>query len=138
MKTAVIDGNDAEVAYRELKKAMDYVRAERRPFLLEARVSRLYGHSSASGANFVGDEVDCLPAFEKKLEARGILTRTQMDELRAKVTEELLDASKRVREEPEPKGEDIWQHVFAEHDVVGAGARPRGGDRINGGRNGKH
>jgi 2-oxoisovalerate dehydrogenase E1 component alpha subunit len=139
IKTAVIDGNDAEVAYRELRDAMDYVRAERRPFLLEAKVSRLYGHSSASGANFVSDEVDCLPLFEKKLESRGVLTRAQMDELRAKVTEELLDLSKRVRDEPEPKGESIWEHVFAEQDLVhegAAAARARGSDRVNGGRGG--
>ena len=49
--------------YLELKEAMDYVRKERKPFLLEANVSRLYGHSSASGANFVTDEVDCLDAL---------------------------------------------------------------------------
>jgi 2-oxoisovalerate dehydrogenase E1 component alpha subunit len=135
IRTAVIDGNDPEVTYTELRNAMDYVRSERRPFLLEAKVSRLYGHSSASGANFVGDEVDCLPLYETKLEARGLLTRTQMDELRARVTEELLEASKRVREEPEPKGEDIWKHVFAEHDLVGAGSRAHA---VNIERNGKH
>jgi 2-oxoisovalerate dehydrogenase E1 component alpha subunit len=139
IKTAVIDGNDAEVAYRELKKAVDYVRSERRPFLLEAKVSRLYGHSSASGANLAGDEVDCLPLFERKLEVRGVLTRAQMDELRARVTEELLDASKRVREEPEPKGEDIWKHVFAEEDVVGQRREDDSArTRSNGGRNGVH
>jgi 2-oxoisovalerate dehydrogenase E1 component alpha subunit len=79
-------------------------------------VSRLYGHSSASGANFVPDEPDCLVLFEKKLEERKILTRAAMDELRGKYTQELLDASKRVREEPQPKGEEIWKHVFAERE----------------------
>jgi 2-oxoisovalerate dehydrogenase E1 component alpha subunit len=95
---------------------MDYVRAERRPFLLEAAVSRLYGHSSASGANSVPDEPDCLVLFENKLEERGTLTRLAMDELRAKYTQELLEASKRIRDEPQPKGEDIWKHIFAERD----------------------
>jgi 2-oxoisovalerate dehydrogenase E1 component alpha subunit len=121
IRTAVIDGNDPEVAYRALKEAMEYVRAERKPFLLEARVSRLYGHSSASGANFVGDEVDCIPVFERKLEERKILSRAAMDELRARCTQELLEATKRVREEPAPEGADIWKHVFAEHDIVGTG-----------------
>ena len=45
IKSAVVDGNDAEVCYRERKRAMDYVRTERRPFLFEALVSRLYGHA---------------------------------------------------------------------------------------------
>ena len=118
VKNAQIDGNDAEVCYRELKRAMDYVRSERRPFLLEVMVSRLYGHSSASGANFVPEEVDCLSLFEKKLEERRILSRAQMDELRAKYTQQLLDASKRVREEPQPAGDTIYRHVFAERDLV--------------------
>jgi 2-oxoisovalerate dehydrogenase E1 component alpha subunit len=131
IRTAVIDGNDAEVAYRELAKAMDYVRTERKPFILEAMVSRLYGHSSASGANLVSDEVDCLQSLEKLLESRRILTRAAMDELRARWTQELLDASKRVREEPLPPGEDIWKHVFAETDLVGAGAREAAG-HVNG------
>ncbi len=113
MQTMVIDGNDPEVAYAGLKQAMDYVRRERKPLVLEAAVSRLYGHSSSSGANFIGDEVDCLARFEQKLEERGVLTRKHMDELRAKVTQDLLEASKRVREEPQPKGETIFDHVFA-------------------------
>jgi hypothetical protein len=86
IRSAVIDGNDPEVAYRELGRAMEYVRTERRPFLIEARVSRLYGHSSASGANLVTDEPDCLALFESKLEERKILTRSAMDEkLRAQI-----------------------------------------------------
>jgi 2-oxoisovalerate dehydrogenase E1 component alpha subunit len=133
IKSAVIDGNDPEVAYREVKRAMDYVRVERRPFLLEAMVSRLYGHSSASGANFVPDEVDCLVLFERKLEERKILTRAAMDELRAKYTEHLLDASRRVREEPQPKPEAIWDHVFAETDLVHEPHDPKPE-----GRNGTH
>jgi 2-oxoisovalerate dehydrogenase E1 component alpha subunit len=125
MRTAVIDGNDVEVAYRELQKAMEYVRTERKPFLLEAMVSRLYGHSSASGANFVPEE-DCIVRLEKTLEERKILTRAQMDELRARTTQELLEASKRVREEPQPDGQDIWKHVFAERDLVHEGAHGNG------------
>jgi 2-oxoisovalerate dehydrogenase E1 component alpha subunit len=126
IRSAVIDGNDPETAYRELKKAMDYVRTERKPFLLEAMVSRLYGHSSASGANLVSEEADCIPLYEKRLEERKILTRAAMDELRARTTQELLEASKRVREEPQPRLDDVGKFVFAEHDLVGQGAARRG------------
>jgi 2-oxoisovalerate dehydrogenase E1 component alpha subunit len=118
IRSSIIDGNDPEVCYRELKAAMDYVRSEKQPFLVEAMVSRLYGHSSASGANFVPHERDCLVSFEKTLEERGILTRTAMDGLRAKYTQELLLASKRVREEPQPNPEDIRKHVFCEKGEV--------------------
>ncbi len=139
IKTARIDGNDPEVAYRELSKAMNYVRSERKPFLLEAIVSRLYGHSSASGANLVADEVDCLALFQKKLEERRILSRSAIEEQRARFTQELLEATKRVRDEPPPSGSDIWKHVFADHDVVGTRpAEPPAKDGHGGGYHGRN
>lgn len=119
MPTAIIDGNDPEASWAGLKKAMDYVRTERKPYLLEAMVSRLNGHSSASGANFVKDEIDCLSRFEQRLEEKKLLTRAQMDEMRAKYTQEYLEASKRVREEPQPKPETVWDYVFADKNHVG-------------------
>ncbi|MBK8215574.1 MAG: thiamine pyrophosphate-dependent dehydrogenase E1 component subunit alpha [Myxococcales bacterium] len=122
MPTATIDGNDVETSYHAIKKAMDYVRTEKKPFLLEAMVSRLHGHSSASGANFVTQERDCLKEFEAKLEARGLRTRKEMDDMRAKLTQELLEASKRVREEPQPEGKTIYDHIFADKNYV-AGER---------------
>jgi 2-oxoisovalerate dehydrogenase E1 component alpha subunit len=137
IQSAVIDGNDPEACYRGLASAMDYVRRERRPFLLEAMVSRLYGHSSASGANFVPDEPDCLVLFEKRLEERRVLARSAMDELRARYTQQLLEASKRVREEPQPRGEEIWKHVFADRDLVHE-APPQAAPPRSGTRNGTH
>lgn len=119
IQTATIDGNDPETSYRALEKALDYVRTERKPYLLEAMVSRLHGHSSASGANLVKEEVDCLTRFEQKLEEKKVLTRGQMDELRAKYTQELLEASKKVRDEAQPGPETVWDHVFADKNHVG-------------------
>lgn len=121
IRTRVINGNDPEETYHELKEAMDYVRTERRPFLLEAQVSRLYGHSSASGANFARHEVDCLADFEKKIEERGLITRARMDEMREQITTGLHDASRRVIEEPQPDGSTVWDHVFADRNIVKEG-----------------
>jgi 2-oxoisovalerate dehydrogenase E1 component alpha subunit len=115
MRTKTIDGNDPIVSYRELKEAMAYVRQERRPFLLEALVSRLYGHSSASGANFVREEADCLKLYENWLEEKGVLTRAQMDEVRAQFTTEIAEAARKVRDEPQPSRDSIWEHIFAEN-----------------------
>ena len=116
IECATIDANDPETAYRGLKRAIDYVRNERRPYLLEAYVSRLYGHSSSSGANLVTEEVDCIKRFESKLAERGILTQKHMDDLHTRYTQDLLDASKRVREEAPPRGEQIYDHVFVDVD----------------------
>ncbi len=118
IRTATIDGQDPESVYFALQEVMEYVRTEKKPYLLEIMVSRLYGHSSSSGANFVGDEHDCLPAFEKKLEERGYLSRKDADEMRAATTQEFLEAAKRVREEAMPTQEDAFTHVFEETNHV--------------------
>lgn len=118
MPTAVIDGNDPEASYEALKTAIEYVRTERRPYLLEAMVSRLRGHSSASGANVVENEIDCLDMFERKLEARSLLTRAQIEQLRTQYNNELAEAARKVRSEPQPAPEQIYEYVFADKDYV--------------------
>ncbi|MEJ7603951.1 MAG: hypothetical protein WKG01_39085, partial [Kofleriaceae bacterium] len=76
------------------------------------------GHSSASGANQVKDEIDCIDLFENTLEERKLMSRADMDELRAKYTQELLDASKQVRGEPAPDPSSIWDYIFADKNYV--------------------
>ena len=119
MPVEVVDGNDPEASYAALEKAIHYVRTERKPYLLEAMVSRLRGHSSASGANLVTSEPDCIDLFERKLESRSLLTRAQMDERRDRYTQELGEAAKRIRSEPQPDGSAIWDYVFADTNLVG-------------------
>ena len=121
MPTKVVDGNDPEASYAALEVAMDYVRTERKPYLLEAMVSRLRGHSSASGANPAHDEVDCLDRFERTLEDRKVMTHIEMQQLRETQTRELLEASRRLRDEPHPAPGSIWEDVFADRNLVGGG-----------------
>ena len=119
MPTAVVDGNDPEASYEAIQTALDSVRREKKPYLLEAMVSRLRGHSSASGANLVKGEPDCVELFEQKLEQRGLLSRAQIDQLRGRYTDELAEAAKQVRDEPQPSPESIWDYVFADKNYVG-------------------
>lgn len=122
MPVAVVDGNDPEAAHAALAKAIHYVRTERKPYMLEAMVSRLRGHSSASGANLAKDEIDCLEKFEQKLVERNLITRAQIDKRRDELTDELAEAAKRVRLEPAPEPSSIWEYVFADKNYV-AGER---------------
>lgn len=66
IETAVCDGNSPEKAWNAISKALDHVRGSGRPYVLELEVSRLYGHSSSSGANRE-EGIDCIDVFEKKL-----------------------------------------------------------------------
>ena len=114
MKTMTINGNDVEESYFNLKECVDYVRKERKPCLIEARVSRLYGHSSATGCNLVTEEEDCLVTFEKQLESAGILTRKKMDQIRENYVAQMLELSQQVKKEPMPDPSTIYDHVYAD------------------------
>lgn len=112
IRCRTINGNDVEESYLAIQEAMAYVRKERKPYLLESKVSRLYGHSSATGANYIANEADCLVNFEKQLEEGGVLTRKEMKELRDRYTEEMLQMYLQVKEEALPDPATIYDHTY--------------------------
>lgn len=112
MRTRVINGNDPIETYISLKEEMSYIRKNRKPVLLEAQVSRLYGHSSATGANLI-PEVDCLKEFEKLLLRHDILKERDAKKAWEDIETEARQAQDTVREEPAPTGESVWKHVYA-------------------------
>jgi 2-oxoisovalerate dehydrogenase E1 component alpha subunit len=112
MRCKTIDGNDPVSSYLELKEAFEYVRRERKPYLVEANVSRLYGHSSASGANYVTEEPDCLTSFEERLAAKGILSQADAAQVRQKWVDTIAELARGVRDEPQPDPATVWDHIF--------------------------
>jgi len=115
IKTATVNGNDVWEAWEALENAMEYVRKERKPFLLELRVSRLYGHSSASGAPRWNEE-DCLALFEEKLIKQKIITKEECQKIWDKTLAHITDLYKKVREEAFPEPHTIYDHVWMESD----------------------
>ncbi|MDE0518291.1 MAG: thiamine pyrophosphate-dependent dehydrogenase E1 component subunit alpha [Bdellovibrionales bacterium] len=116
IETALIDGNNPVESYIKLEESMKYIREKRRPVLLEAFVSRLYGHSSASGANYVKEEPCCIALFEKKLKTTGCLTEKKRKNIWDDLREEAKQIQKEVAQEPDPQPESIWDHVYANNE----------------------
>jgi 2-oxoisovalerate dehydrogenase E1 component alpha subunit len=114
---AVVDGNDPIASWHAIKRAMEYCRHEHRPFLLEAFVSRLYGHSSSSGAMRVANEPDCIVLFEQKLLRAGILDRESVNRTREEATTEAETALEQVMTEPQPTPEDVNRFSYAPSSV---------------------
>ena len=108
----VVDGNDVQASWDKLSEVMAYIRTERKPFVLEAYVSRLHGHSSSSGAGRE-DERDALTDFEAALVQEGLLKEGEAAEMRARFEREARDLCDRVREEPFPDPGTIHEHTFA-------------------------
>jgi 2-oxoisovalerate dehydrogenase E1 component alpha subunit len=116
IRTRVFNGNDPVESYLVLQEEMNFIRKTGKPSLVEARVSRLHGHSSASGANRVDHEVDCLAEFEQKLLSQGILSERNIKENRLSYEQEALAMSEKVRGEVAPEGSTIWNHIYASNE----------------------
>jgi 2-oxoisovalerate dehydrogenase E1 component alpha subunit len=109
----VVDGNDPIASWHALRRGMAYCRTERRPFLLEALVSRLHGHSSSSGALRVKNEPDCIPLFEQKLVSVGVLDQETIERTHADADAEANAALEQALSEPRPTPADVYKYTYA-------------------------
>jgi 2-oxoisovalerate dehydrogenase E1 component alpha subunit len=109
----VVDGNDPVASWFAVERATAYCRQERRPFMLEAMVSRLYGHSSSSGALRVKNEPDCIELFEQKLLDAGLLDQNSARRTRAEAHAEADAALEQALREPKPRPEDVNALTYA-------------------------
>jgi 2-oxoisovalerate dehydrogenase E1 component alpha subunit len=112
IRSRVINGNDPVESYLAIQEEMNYIRKTGKPSFIEAHLSRLYGHSSASGANFVPGELDCLRDFESRLFKADLLKEKDSKAIWQKYEDESVEAQRIVRGEPAPTAESIWDHVF--------------------------
>jgi 2-oxoisovalerate dehydrogenase E1 component alpha subunit len=113
MRTRIMNGNDPIESYLVLQEEMAYIRKNGKPVLLEAHVSRLYGHSSATGANLI-PEVDCLTDFQKLLLKTDVLTSAEVKKIWDDCESEYRAAQEAARGEPAPSAESVWEHVYSE------------------------
>lgn len=109
----VVDGNDPVASWHAISRAMRHCRTRRHPYMLEAKVSRLYGHSSASGAKRVKNEPDCISLFEERLLAAGTLDRDAIKRVHDAAEAEADAAVEHALREPEPAAADLLEHTFA-------------------------
>jgi 2-oxoisovalerate dehydrogenase E1 component alpha subunit len=112
-----VDGNDPVASWHAIRRAMDYVRQKRRPYLLEGMVSRLYGHSSSSGALRVKSEPDCIVLFEQRLLDAGILDQEAIDRVHDEARAEVEAALEQALQEAKPTAADIEKYTYASSPV---------------------
>jgi 2-oxoisovalerate dehydrogenase E1 component alpha subunit len=108
----VVDGNDVLASWEAISRAMHYIRTERKPYILQADVSRLHGHSSATGGNRVPGEVDAIERFEAHLIEEGLMNRADVDAVWEKWRTFMRDALKQVLDEPLAADRDAF--IFKE------------------------
>jgi 2-oxoisovalerate dehydrogenase E1 component alpha subunit len=118
----VVDGADVLACYIAAKTAIERARAGDGPTLIEAKVTRLTGHSSDDQQTKyrTAEEMafekgrDALPRFRDQLRAAGILTPAVEAALTEEITAIVTDATDFAEGEPDPEPSTAMRWVYAE------------------------
>lgn len=100
----ILDGTDVLSVYASARTAFEYIRKERKPYLLEFRTERGRHHSSSSNPS--GQITDALKSFdpltryEAWLQTEKILSAEQLESLQAQTRAALQDKVELVKSEP--------------------------------------
>ena len=122
MKSGQVDGMDVLKVNEAAQEAMDYVRKESQPYLLEVITYRYRGHSMGDPERYrKAEEVkqwqenDPIGIFNKYLLDKKIATRKALDEIEARVEDEVNKAVEFAENSPEPALEDLFKDIYADN-----------------------
>jgi pyruvate dehydrogenase E1 component alpha subunit len=122
MKNAEVNGMDVMAVYEAAKDAMDFVRKEGQPFFLEVDTYRFRGHSMGDPERYrKAEEVkqwqenDPIGIFNKYLLEKKAATRKALDEIEARVEEEVAKAVEFAETSPEPALEELFTDIYADN-----------------------
>lgn len=116
IRSRLVNGNDPVETYLAVKEEMDAIRKTGKPSFIEASTTRLYGHSSADGANKKSHMVDPLRVFEDRLLKAGILSEKAVKKIWEIYEAEGVAAQEQARQEPVPTSESVWNHVYVNNE----------------------
>lgn len=122
MKNERVDGMDLLAVYEASKKAIDYVRTEGKPYLLEIMTYRFRGHSMGDPERYrTQEEVrkwqdnDPIGIFRNSLLKKKNITAAELDEIEKRAEEETQKAVEFAEASPEPGMEELFKDVFVEN-----------------------
>ncbi len=121
MKNSRVDGMDVLAVYEAAKQAIDYVRSESKPYLLEAVTYRFRGHSMGDPERYRSqDEVkkwqdnDPIGIFRAALLKKKNITAAELDEIEARAEADTQKAVEFAEASPEPGMEELFKDVYVE------------------------
>jgi pyruvate dehydrogenase E1 component alpha subunit/2-oxoisovalerate dehydrogenase E1 component alpha subunit len=116
-----VDGNDALAVYSAVKEAVERARSGGGPSLIECETYRIGAHSSSDDPTRYRDEReveqwkkrDPLDLLRGRLQAWGLWSAREEDELRARMLEEVNAAIAEAEKKPDPPRESLFDDVYA-------------------------
>ncbi|NND52085.1 MAG: tungsten formylmethanofuran dehydrogenase [Flavobacteriaceae bacterium] len=113
-----IDGTNFTESYHSIKKVIETIRSERRPFLIHARVPLLNHHTSGVRMEWYRDDLeearsqDPYPKFKQQLLDAGI-SKNEIETIEKKSVARVQKDFKAALEDEDPGPEDLFTHDFA-------------------------
>jgi pyruvate dehydrogenase E1 component alpha subunit len=121
MKNSQVDGMDVLKVYDAAKEAINYVRTEGQPYLLEVITYRYRGHSMGDPERYrkpeevkKWQETDPIGIFRKHLLEEKKSTAKALDEIDARVEQEVNEAVEFAEQSPEPAMEELFTDVYVD------------------------
>ncbi len=121
MKNGQVDGMDVTKVYDAAKEALKFVRENAQPFLLEIDTYRFRGHSMGDPERYrKAEEVkkwqenDPIGIFNKQLLEQKVASAKALDEIEARVEEEVVKAVEFAEASPEPAAEELYSDIYVD------------------------
>jgi pyruvate dehydrogenase E1 component alpha subunit len=121
MKNSRVDGMEVMKVYEASKEAIDYIRKNGQPYLLEITTYRFRGHSMGDPERYRKQEEvkkwqenDPIGIFRKQLTDKKTATAKALDEIDARVDEEVNKAVEFAEASPEPGMEELFANIYTE------------------------
>lgn len=112
-----IDGNDAEVVYDTVGKAVAHARAGKGPSIVECKTYRHHGHNGSDpGLYRPAEELEAWKARDPLdvFAAKAYLTEEEIGSIREQVEREIQEACKFASESPYPDAGELMEDIFCE------------------------
>jgi 2-oxoisovalerate dehydrogenase E1 component len=139
MNRVQVDGSDFEASYDVIRKVFDFVRKERKPYLIQATVPLLGHHTSGVRKEFYRSDEDWAehlendpgPKLKKRLLERGV-NEKEIQLIEKGAAALVADDFAKAVKAPEPDPTTIEDHVFVPTPVVEekGNRNPSGAEKI--------
>ena len=118
----IVDGNDIELAYAEVQKAVDYIRAGKGPYFLEFKTWRWQGIFSgefrpAEEIKYWKEDRDPIKLARAKIVEQGPLTAADLDRIEAEVKAEIEGWIEFAKSSPMPDAAKATANVYVGWEV---------------------
>jgi TPP-dependent pyruvate/acetoin dehydrogenase alpha subunit len=120
MPSEIVDGNDVLAVYEVAKRAVDRARGGGGPTMIEAKTFRMKGHAAHDNQSYVPNELleewrkkDPIDRFLKHLREVSVATGQQVEEIDQKIDALLEEDLAWTESQPDFKGEDALDGVYA-------------------------